>query len=286
MTEEATRQVRDAAARLAVDVDGLTFSAPVTHVYNPLSYAWAAHEEYLLRYAGPPARVVLVGMNPGPWGMAQTGVPFGEVAAVRDWLGIRSPVERPRQEHPKRPVAGLDSGRSEVSGRRLWSLFRERFGTPEAFFAEHFVSNYCPLLFLEDSGRNRTPDKLRAAERGALFEACDAHLRAVVDALEPEWVIGVGGFAESRIRAALGPGDSTAGSPKSRAAAEPRAPKSRAAAEPRGAAAEAGARGPAGPKVGRILHPSPASPRANRGWAAAATEELIALGVWHRPGVG
>ena len=33
-------------------------------------------------------RVVFLGMNPGPFGMAQVGVPFGEVAAVRDWLRI------------------------------------------------------------------------------------------------------------------------------------------------------------------------------------------------------
>ena len=33
-------------------------------------------------------------------------------------------------------------------------------------------------------------------------------------------------------------------------------------------------------RTGRILHPSPASPLANRGWAAAATGQLLALGVW------
>ncbi|MFP4566009.1 MAG: uracil-DNA glycosylase family protein [Spirochaetaceae bacterium] len=244
--DAAAAAVRDAAAALGERVRELSFGAPVAFVYNPLSYAWAAHEQYILRYASAGARVVFVGMNPGPWGMAQTGVPFGEVASVREWLGIQADIGRPPREHPKRPVDGLETVRSEVSGRRLWGLFRERFTTPERFFSQHFVANYCPLLFLEESGRNRTPDRLRVTERDTLFGACDEHLRRLLAALEPEWVIGVGGFAEARIRQALG-------------------------ADP-GVVSR--------PRIGRILHPSPASPHANRGWAAAAVRKLEDLGVW------
>ena len=137
-------------------------------------------------------------MNPGPFGMAQTGVPFGEVSAVRDWLKIECPVGKPGREHPQRPVAGFACARSEVSGRRLWGLFAERIGTPEEFFAGHIVINYCPLTFLENRGRNRTPDKLPATEKAALFAACDRHLRAIVVALRPEWLVGVGDFAARR----------------------------------------------------------------------------------------
>jgi single-strand selective monofunctional uracil DNA glycosylase len=32
--------------------------------------------------------------------------------------------------------------------------------------------------------------------------------------------------------------------------------------------------------LGKVLHPSPASPAANRGWAEAATRQLIEQGVW------
>jgi single-strand selective monofunctional uracil DNA glycosylase len=32
--------------------------------------------------------------------------------------------------------------------------------------------------------------------------------------------------------------------------------------------------------VGQVLHPSPASPKANRGWAAQADAELAALGLF------
>lgn len=225
---------------LSQRVEELRFADPVCCTYNPLRYAREPHERYLARYGRRPCEVLLLGMNPGPFGMVQTGVPFGDVALVRDWLGIDGRVERPEHEHPKRPVLGFDCPRSEVSGSRLWGWARERFATPARFFERFFVANYCPLAFVEASGRNRPPDKLPAAEQQALFEACDEALRGVVAALSPRVVVGVGAFAEKRARAAL--------------------------------AGE-------GWRVGCILHPSPASPAANRGWAAAAERQLEALGV-------
>jgi single-strand selective monofunctional uracil DNA glycosylase len=240
-TTEVAESLVSAARRLRTQVDGLRFAPPVAFVYNPLDYAWAPHEAYLRQYGTGPKRVLLIGMNPGPYGMVQTGVPFGEIAAVRDWLKVEAPVGRPAREHPQRPVSGFACERSEVSGRRLWGLFSKCFGTPQAFFREHLVMNYCPLAFLEESGLNRTPDKLPVAEKKALFAACDEHLKTVVDLLRPEWIIGVGDFALKRAEQALG-GD--------------------------------------GPKLGRVLHPSPASPAANRGWAEAATRQLVEQGVW------
>lgn len=228
------------ARRLSDAVDRLEFAPPVTHAYNPLAYARKPHEAYLKRYARPGIEVLLVGMNPGPWGMAQTGVPFGEVSLVRDWLGIEAPVEQPEVLHPKRPIEGFQCRRSEVSGARLWGWARDQFNTPDAFFSRFFVQNYCPLCFMEVSGRNFTPDKLPKAEQALLFGACDAALEQLVTALRPKLVVGVGGFAEARIRSAL-----------------PEFPG----------------------RIGKILHPSPASPAANRGWAAAATSDLAALGV-------
>jgi single-strand selective monofunctional uracil DNA glycosylase len=225
---------------LARDVDRLSFAAPITHVYNPLRYAAALHEEYLRRYGASPKAVVLLGMNPGPFGMAQTGVPFGDVSVVRDWMGLDAPVGRPPREHPKRPVLGLECPRTEVSGSRLWGWARDRFGTPQRFFQRFFVVNYCPLAFLETSGRNFTPDKLPAREQSPLFEACDEALRKIIAALEPRHVIGVGAFAAARARSAL-----------------------------EGVKVE----------LGTVLHPSPASPLANRGWAGAAEKQLVACGV-------
>ena len=229
-----------AARQLSAEVDQLSFAEPVSHVYNPLDYAWAPHEMYLRRYGAQRKKVVLLGMNPGPFGMVQCGVPFGEIDAVRDWMGIEAQVNKPGQENPKRPVEGFACTRSEVSGRRLWGLFRERFERADTFFADHFVANYCPLAFFEH-GRNLTPDKLPAGESAPLYAACDQHLRALVAALQPDWVIGIGAFAEARAAQAL------AGSQVN---------------------------------IGRILHPSPASPAANRGWSAAASKQLETLGVW------
>jgi single-strand selective monofunctional uracil DNA glycosylase len=227
-----------AAQKLRRDCDALAFGAPVTHVYDPLDYAWAPHRQYLQRYGDGTKQVVYLGMNPGPWGMAQTGVPFGEVTLVREYLGIDAPVTQPPRVHPKRPIEGFACARSEVSGARLWGALREAYPDPREFFAHGFVANYCPLVFMEHSAKNRTPDKLPAAECDALYAACDAHLRALCEVLEPELVIGIGKFAEARARAAL--------------------PKS--------------------VRVGTILHPSPASPAANRGWAAQALAQLRALG--------
>jgi len=234
-------QLLAAATALSDAVSRLPFRPPVAFVYNPLDYAWSLHEQYLRRFGATPKRVLFLGMNPGPFGMAQTGVPFGEVAAVRDWMKLDAPVEQPAQQHPKRPVLGLNCPRSEVSGRRLWGLFAARFGAAEKFFAGHFVANYCPLAFLAESGANLTPDKLPATETARLFAACDEHLRAVVAALQPEWLLGIGDFAEKRLRALFEN---------------------------------------AGYRLGKVLHPSPASPAANRDWAGAATRQLQALGVW------
>jgi single-strand selective monofunctional uracil DNA glycosylase len=225
---------------LVRDLDGLTFAPPIAYVYQPLVYARASYDSYLTRYGGAPKEVLLVGMNPGPWGMAQTGVPFGEVSLVRDWLGIDEPVGRPPREHPARPVEGLSCRRSEVSGRRLWGWARDTFGTPEAFFARFFVANYCPLLFLEESGRNRTPDRLPSREQQPVTAACDRALRRTVDVLRPRLVVGVGRFAERRARVALEGSEA---------------------------------------RVGRITHPSPANPAANRGWDELVRAELGGLGV-------
>jgi single-strand selective monofunctional uracil DNA glycosylase len=250
---EPAERILAAGRRLCRDVAALRFGPPVAHVYCPLDYARRPYALYVRRYGNARKRVLFLGMNPGPWGMAQTGVPFGEVAAVRDWLGVEAPVGQPRDEHPRRPVQGFACPRSEVSGARLWGAIAARYGTPERFFRHAFVANYCPLLFVEAGGRNRTPDHLPPRERAPLLAACDRHLRALVAALGPRFVVGIGRFAEQRARDALGPG-----------------------------AGEQGrwyAKYGSGIAVSGILHPSPASPLANRGWAEGAARALCAAGV-------
>ena len=225
---------------LARKVDGLKFEAPVAHVYNPLIYAREPHEKYLEKFGSGRPEAILVGMNPGPFGMAQTGVPFGDVTMTREFLGIEGAVGKPRAEHPKRRIDGFACSRGEVSGTRVWSWARDRFGSAESFFQQFFVVNYCPLVFLEGSGRNRTPDKLPRHERDALFPVCDDALRKTLSALGSSMVIGIGVFAEARCRDAFETTDV---------------------------------------RVERILHPSPASPAANRGWAPQVDRQLEELGI-------
>ncbi|MEM7790660.1 MAG: uracil-DNA glycosylase family protein [Verrucomicrobiota bacterium] len=241
MAHKLPVQIIEATQQLSEGVEKMEFSPPTEYVYNPLRYAWKPHESYLNKYAHGPKKVVFMGMNPGPFGMAQTGVPFGEVDHVRDWLGINEVVDAPEKTHPKRPIEGFSCQRSEVSGRRLWGTFKQRFGTAESFFEENYVTNYCPLVFMEASGKNRTPDKMPAAELNPLYALCDKFLCSLIEAMQPEWIIGVGAFAENRAREALKGYDL---------------------------------------KFGRILHPSPASPAANRGWAEQAEKQLKSIGVW------
>jgi len=238
-TPVAARKLVELTRELADTVDGLSFAGTVHTVYNPLRYARTTCEQYLTRFGGRKGVAIMLGMNPGPWGMAQTGVPFGEVGLVRDWLGVDGPVDKPAAEHPKRPVVGLDCARSEVSGARLWGWARDRFGTADAFFDRFFVWNYCPLSFMVESGANLTPDKLPAAERAPLFAACDAALERVVELIEPRMLVGVGAFAAKQAKKTLGE----------------RVP------------------------IGTVLHPSPASPIANRGWAPQAEKQLADLGL-------
>ena len=223
---------------LCEQVEQLDFPS-VPYVYNPLVYARAPHEAYLECWGWKsPREVLMIGMNPGPFGMAQTGVPFGDVAMVRDFVGITGPVGKPPHEHPARRISGFECSRSEVSGTRFWGWARDRFGTAERFFDRVFVANWCPLVFMEESGRNRTPDRLPAPEREPLFRACDEALARIAETLRPSLVIGIGGFAEKRARKALG----------------------------------------AAARIGCVLHPSPASPAANRDWAGLAERQLEELG--------
>ncbi len=230
MTRSSLKQV---ARGLARDADQLTLHTP-SHVYNPLIYAWSGQREYLRRYGAKRGRVLLLGMNPGPWGMSQTGVPFGDVKTVREWFGIETRLGKVLPEqHPKYPILGMACRRNEGSGSRLWGWAQARFGSPEDFFERFFVWNYCPLLFI-GNGRNLIPERLSRPEREALMAVCDHALADAIRVLEPSAVVGIGRYAESRARAVFGPDAD----------------------------------------VRYLIHPSPANPTANREWPALAERAL------------
>lgn len=225
--------------RLKSRVKRLRFSAPVAYVYSPLDYAWPVARAYFERYGRGPKDILFLGMNPGPFGMGQTGVPFGEVAAVRDYLQLSGDIVAPRRFHDKRPVLGFACPRSEVSGQRLWGAFAKRYPNAEAFFARAFVLNYCPLLFVGETGANVTPDKLAKEERTKLEAICDTALSEAIAVLRPKHIIGIGTYAAKR--AAIVTGSHRA--------------------------------------IVTMPHPSPASPAANNGWAEAARKALTAAGL-------
>lgn len=217
-----------AAKDLAEEMKKLRFDTPIAYTYNPLEYAWDGHETYIRRFAKGKKDILYLGMNPGPFGMAQTGVPFGEVAAVTRWMGITATIGQPPKTHPKRPIQGFACPRSEVSGRRLWALFEEMYGTADRFFAHAYVANYCPLIWMSETGANITPAQLPKDQVAQIDAACQRHLVRLIEIFKPSCLIGIGAYAlkQLEIAAAALPGQHFT--------------------------------------LGTILHPSPASPVANK----------------------
>ena len=209
-------------------------------VYNPLMYAWNVHKEYLKTCADKGARTVLLGMNPGPHGMGQMGIPFAATKVVRDLLGISDiEVDRPRRMHPNRPINGLRHPKEEVSGTRLWGVLSQRYGSSDEIFRNVFVLNHCPLMiFSGPRGTNITPNNLAGSALDELLATCDEHLREVATLLGANTVIGVGKYAESRARKALSGLQTT---------------------------------------IRSCWHPSPASPLANRNGGADWRENILAV---------
>ena len=61
--------------KLADDLMKLTYEFPVEYVYNPIKHAKDLHYNFLKRYyTEGPKPILFLGMNPGPWGMVQTGI--------------------------------------------------------------------------------------------------------------------------------------------------------------------------------------------------------------------
>ncbi len=199
--------VIESALKLSQSCDSLSKSIlktkNIAYVTNPLNYVWEYHESYLSQYSGLGATTLLLGMNPGPYGMAQCGVPFGATHIARDFLNITGEFTQPIGRHPKRPIEGLNLERQEISGKRMWGLLKEIWITPEEIHKNVFLVNHCPLLLLGDSGRNITPDKISGLTAKKLLKACDEHLREIVLELGITRVIGIGKYAEKRALLAL-----------------------------------------------------------------------------------
>ncbi|XP_036355552.1 single-strand selective monofunctional uracil DNA glycosylase-like isoform X2 [Octopus sinensis] len=233
-------------AELCRNLKTIEFTDPVDYVYSPLDYASDTHAKYVHRFCNSQKNVLFLGMNPGPFGMAQNGVPFGECDTVRNWLKIDGIVGKPQREHPKRPVLGLECPRNEVSGKRFWGLFKFLCGTPEVFFKDCYVYNFCPLQFMKTSARNVSPGKLKITERKQLIAACNHAFLQVVQLLQVKLVIGVGNFASENASKAV-----------------------------KGLQQDLFSQ----LRIETLMHPSPANPSANKNWPSYAVNRLKEIGI-------
>ena len=175
----------------------------IEFAYNPLDYAWKPHEYYLRKYGSLGAKTIIMGMNPGH-GMGNTGIPFGCPKKVKNYLKIVNlNVKKPRKEHPKREIMGLECKKPEISGKRIWNLIEEIYGPPSVAFKNIFVLNHFPLWMFNASGQNITPDKLNLSESKKIFDICNKHLADVINTLHADTIIGVGKYAHKMAKLAI-----------------------------------------------------------------------------------
>ncbi|XP_049285272.1 single-strand selective monofunctional uracil DNA glycosylase [Anopheles funestus] len=194
------QQVYHIEQELSAALRKVTLPSDVAACYDPIEYASEIHCAYLQRFLDGPKPILFLGMNPGPWGMCQTGVPFGYVPAVRDWMGLRGTVTKPKPELAARPVEGLACTREEQSGKRWWGLYEELCGTSDGFFRSCFVYNLCPLAFFHQTGRNITPSELKGKAKGEIQSISEQYLAIALTLLKPKIVISVGRYTEDRIK--------------------------------------------------------------------------------------
>lgn len=219
-----TERVFHAAQKLSRELEtipGIPLPPAVVGA-DPTDYCADYFRAYLDRAASGQRPCLVVGMNPSPHGQAQNGVPFGDTPTVRrilaQWLGsVRSEgacVMQPNGPYiyggtdltkPLLTIEGLDYGRGEESGRRLWGLLEQLCGSLDAVLERCLLINYCPLVLLDADGRNVTPSSWprTAAPVRAMEAACDAWVREVVSIVKPEIVIGVGEYARQRCDGAV-----------------------------------------------------------------------------------
>lgn len=184
---------------LVSQLNNLNYGPNVEYIYSPLDYASNLHKVFLKKFLCTSKKVLFLGINPGPWGMCQTGIPFGEVNIVRSYLRVDGEVLTPTNCHPQRPITGLNCHRSEVSGKRLWDLFIELSeGDPYKFFKDCFIHNYFPLALMNNNAKNITPGDLKSEYQKELQEICDKSLSDILTLFHTEIIVAIGKYAEKR----------------------------------------------------------------------------------------
>jgi len=171
-------------------------------VINPLEYLWLQYGYYTSCYHNQYPRAMIIGMNPGPKGMSQTGIPFGSPNIIPSILPNKSLFNEIRDNEgspvssPHRRITGPSNTTVEVSGNRLWSALIKRYGDFKSITSEIFVDNICPLLFLcgKNGSKNLTPDKLTPSPaKIILIRLCTERLQKIYQCLgEPSNIVALG----------------------------------------------------------------------------------------------
>jgi single-strand selective monofunctional uracil DNA glycosylase len=192
-------------------------------VLNPGRYGERWHARFRRAYPMSPRPLLVFGLNPGPYGMAQTGVPFTDLKRLesalpglwKDLVASGEPVTRPGLAPPS--LARHLTRTFESSSVRVYRFLERAYGRPELALREVVFVNPCPLLFIDpETGANRTPADLpralRARKAAELVHAFEELRRATVleavAELEPRGAILLGRDVAAAVgealRAALG----------------------------------------------------------------------------------
>ena len=179
---------------LNIELDELKFFPPCFYVYNPLSYCFESFKIYF-EYLNTEEEINLFfGINPGPFGMAQTGIPFGDKETVKNYLKIEPKIDIDKipKQHPKKQILGLEVKRVEKSGRIFWGVIKEFYPEKYDFFKSNFVLNFCPLCFLDEQGRNITPKVLRKEDQIALYKILEIFMLKLFKLIKIKKLIAIG----------------------------------------------------------------------------------------------
>lgn len=194
------KQFLDIECDLNNELNELQFPKNITHIYNPIVYALNLHCQYIKKFLNGKKKVMLIGMNPGPNGMVQNGVPFGNTNTVKNLMKIQGQVDQPPSLNPKRPVTGLSCTTEEPSGVRIWNLLQKLAGSLEVFGEQCFLHNFCPLAFFDEQGKNITPSELKGKIKSTLRDICLKYLEKEIQLIQPEIIIAIGSYVGDSLR--------------------------------------------------------------------------------------
>ncbi|XP_073819638.1 uncharacterized protein isoform X2 [Musca autumnalis] len=171
-------------------------------IYNPLDYdAAKIHKDYLKRYLKGPKRVLFVTMNPASHGELQTGIPFGHMPTIREYMKLKSTIIDSPVPHPSED----EEQERENNSIYFWQMIREIFYSQNfflsKFFQQRFVHSFCPLAFIDGEKQFVTlenlPDKTYRKE---VTKACVHILEKQLKLLQPDMVIVMGGYVHGNMQ--------------------------------------------------------------------------------------